>query len=90
MANTVRAGGRALVPVWSLGRAQELLLILEEYWRNHPEIQSIPIYYASRLAYQALKVFRVRSNHCSGQRGAEQCGTRAERASSCVVERMGG
>ncbi|KAL6329475.1 hypothetical protein AAG906_021170 [Vitis piasezkii] len=31
----------------SLGRAQELLLILEEYWSNHPELHNIPIFYAS-------------------------------------------
>ena len=37
-------GGRALLPVFALGRAQELLLILDEYWGRHPEYQKIPIY----------------------------------------------
>lgn len=26
------------MPVFALGRAQELLLILEDYWHTHPEV----------------------------------------------------
>lgn len=33
-----------LLPVVALGRAQELLLILEEYWSRHPELHGVPIY----------------------------------------------
>ncbi|KPP76266.1 cleavage and polyadenylation specificity factor subunit 3-like [Scleropages formosus] len=46
----VNREGRCLIPVFALGRAQELLLILDEYWQNHPELHDIPIYYASSLA----------------------------------------
>ena len=35
-----------LLPVVALGRAQELLLILEEYWSRHPELHGVPIYQA--------------------------------------------
>lgn len=42
--------GHALIPVFALGRAQELLLILDEYWEANPQLQSVPIYYASALA----------------------------------------
>jgi cleavage and polyadenylation specificity factor subunit 3 len=35
----VRRGGSCLIPVFALGRAQELLLILDEYWRNNAELQ---------------------------------------------------
>ena len=35
----VTRGGRCLIPVFALGRAQELLLILDEYWAAHPELQ---------------------------------------------------
>ncbi|KAL3809658.1 hypothetical protein ACHAXA_000341 [Cyclostephanos tholiformis] len=52
----VTGGGRCLIPVFALGRAQELLLILDEYWREHPNLQSIPIYYASKMASRALSV----------------------------------
>ena len=36
----VARGGRCLIPVFALGRAQELLLILNEYWAAHPELVS--------------------------------------------------
>lgn len=36
--NIVRRGGRCLIPVFALGRAQELLLILDEYWEKHPDV----------------------------------------------------
>jgi cleavage and polyadenylation specificity factor subunit 3 len=52
-----KRGGKCLIPVFSLGRAQELLLILEEYWQTHPEMQKIPIYHASRLAAMSLNLF---------------------------------
>lgn len=47
-------GGRCLIPVFALGRAQELLLILDEYWASHPELHDIPIYYASSLAKKCM------------------------------------
>ncbi|KAG5221967.1 cleavage and polyadenylation specificity factor [Salix suchowensis] len=47
--STLSQGGRVLIPAFALGRAQELLLILDEYWSNHPELHNIPIYYASPL-----------------------------------------
>jgi len=52
--------GKCLLPVFALGRAQELLLILDEYWAAHPSLQSVPIYYASELAKKALTAFQVR------------------------------
>jgi cleavage and polyadenylation specificity factor subunit 3 len=52
-------GGRVLMPVFALGRAQELLLILDEYWGRHPEFQKIPIYYASNLARKCMLVYQT-------------------------------
>ena len=52
-------GGRVLMPVFALGRAQELLLILEEYWARHTEFQKIPIYYASNLARRCMLVYQT-------------------------------
>ena len=43
-------GGKVLLPVVALGRAQEVLLILEDYWVKHPELRGVPIYQASALA----------------------------------------
>ncbi|KAF1780865.1 Beta-Casp domain [Phytophthora cactorum] len=58
----VRRGGRCLIPVFALGRTQELLLILDEHWRSHPDLQDIPIYFASKLAAKALRVYQTYIN----------------------------
>lgn len=58
----VRRGGRCLLPVFALGRAQELLLILDEFWESHPELNNIPIYYASNLAKKCMTVYQTYTN----------------------------
>lgn len=58
----VNRGGRCLIPVFALGRAQELLLILDEYWGQHPELHDIPIYYASSLAKKCMSVYQTYIN----------------------------
>lgn len=58
----VRRGGRCLIPVFALGRTQELLLILDEHWQAHPDLQDIPIYFASKLAAKALRVYQTYIN----------------------------
>jgi cleavage and polyadenylation specificity factor subunit 3 len=58
----VSRGGRCLIPVFALGRAQELLLILDEYWQANPQLQNIPIWYASKLASRALRVYQTYAN----------------------------
>ncbi|TVU12817.1 hypothetical protein EJB05_46478, partial [Eragrostis curvula] len=60
--STVAQGGRVLIPAFALGRAQELLLILDEYWSNHPELHKIPIYYASPLAKKCMAVYQTYIN----------------------------
>ena len=60
--DTVTRGGRCLIPVFALGRAQELLLILDEYWSQHPELHDIPIYYASSLAKKCMAVYQTYIN----------------------------
>ena len=55
-------GGSCLIPVFALGRAQELLLILDEYWASHPSLHSIPIYYASFLAKRCMMVYQTYLN----------------------------
>lgn len=57
--NIVSRGGRVLLPVFVLGRAQELLLLLDEYWSAHPELQKIPIYYASSLARKCITIYQT-------------------------------
>ena len=55
-------GGKVLLPVVALGRAQELLLILEDYWVKHPELKGVPIYQASALAKRAMTVYQTYIN----------------------------
>ncbi|ORY84136.1 Endoribonuclease YSH1 [Leucosporidium creatinivorum] len=56
--NIIRRGGRVLLPVFALGRAQEILLILDEYWSEHPELHHIPIFFVSSLAIKCMDVYR--------------------------------
>ena len=55
----VKRGGHVLMPTFALGRAQELLLILDEYWKNHPDLHNVPIYYASSLARKSMAVYQT-------------------------------
>jgi cleavage and polyadenylation specificity factor subunit 3 len=55
----IRRGGHVLLPSFALGRAQELLLILDEYWKKHPELHNVPIYYASSLARKCMAVYQT-------------------------------
>ena len=60
---TVTNGGRCLIPVFALGSAQELLLILEEHWRkDSARLHDIPIYYASALAAKCMNVYQTYIN----------------------------
>lgn len=55
----IQRGGHVLMPTFALGRAQELLLILEEYWKKHPELHNVPIYYASNLAKKCMAIYQT-------------------------------
>ncbi|KAI5173017.1 cleavage and polyadenylation specificity factor subunit 3 [Pancytospora epiphaga] len=60
--DVVLRGGRCLLPVFALGRAQELLLILEEHWHANPNLKSVPIYYVSALARRCMTVYQTYVN----------------------------
>jgi len=47
-----------LIPIFSSGRAQELQLIVEEYWAAHPELQDVPVYFVSNLAKKCTSVYQ--------------------------------
>lgn len=38
---------------------QELLLMLEEHWETHPELQAVPIYQASGMMHKSLRVYET-------------------------------
>ncbi|OAG31342.1 cleavage and polyadenylation specificity factor subunit 3 [Nematocida displodere] len=58
----VKRGGKCLLPVFALGRAQELLLILDEFWESRRDLQGIPIFYASALAKRCMAVYQTYLN----------------------------
>lgn len=60
--NVINRGGKVLMPVFALGRAQELLLILEDYWQRHPDLQKIPIYYTGNTARKCMVVYQTYIN----------------------------
>ncbi|KIX07893.1 uncharacterized protein Z518_02547 [Rhinocladiella mackenziei CBS 650.93] len=62
VSNILNRGGKVLMPVFALGRAQELLLILEDYWQRHPELQKIPIYYTGNTARKCMVVYQTYIN----------------------------
>ncbi|WVO24120.1 endoribonuclease YSH1 [Cryptococcus decagattii] len=59
VANIVRRGGRCLMPIPSFGNGQELALLLDEYWNDHPELQNIPVYFASSLFQRGMRVYKT-------------------------------
>ena len=61
----VKQGGKCLLPVFALGRAQELVLLLEEYWEKNPDIQRVPIYYCTPMANKCLRIFETYTALCS-------------------------
>jgi cleavage and polyadenylation specificity factor subunit 3 len=63
--DVVKQGGKCLLPVFALGRAQELLLLLEEYWEKNPELQKVPIYYCTPMANKCLRIFETYTALCS-------------------------
>lgn len=72
-------GGRCLLPVPAIGNAQELMLILEDYWTRHSKFQQYPIYYASALARKCMIVYQTyidaMNDNIKGKFQASQTGT---------------
>ncbi len=57
--DVITRGGKCLLPVFATGRAQELLLILDEYWEaNISRLKDVKIYYASSLANDSIEIFK--------------------------------
>ncbi|XP_049847825.1 uncharacterized protein LOC126304695 [Schistocerca gregaria] len=56
---TIKGGGRVLLPIFALGRAQELLLIIDEFWKGHPDLQKVPVYFATSLGKKCMTVYQT-------------------------------
>ena len=55
---TITGGGHVLLPTFAVGNAQELLLVLDEYFEKHPALHGVPIYYASGLAKKTMPIYQ--------------------------------
>ncbi|KGG52854.1 hypothetical protein DI09_12p220 [Mitosporidium daphniae] len=51
-------GGKVLIPVFALGRAQELCLVVESYWERMG-LQSIPVFFNAGLTERANAIYRI-------------------------------
>ena len=55
--------GKVLIPVFALGRAQELMILLESYWDRMD--LNIPIYFSAGLAQKANDYYKFFVNWCN-------------------------
>eukprot|EP01135_Chromosphaera_perkinsii_P008494 Nk52_evm62s1360 gene=Nk52_evmTU62s1360 len=53
----VENGGKVLIPVFALGRAQELCILLETYW-DRMNLSHIPIYFSAGLTEKANHYYK--------------------------------
>jgi KH/beta-lactamase-domain protein len=60
---TLKRGGKVLVPVFAVGRAQELMIVLEEYMR-HGMIDEVPIY-IDGMIWEATAIHTARPEYLS-------------------------
>ncbi len=51
-------GGKVLIPVFALGRVQELCILLESYWERMG-LSAIPIYFSAGMAETANEYYRI-------------------------------
>lgn len=62
----MQRGGKCLLPVFSAGRAEELLFILDEFWdENLEELKNIRIYYTIELIEKCKKIYEIYINMLS-------------------------
>ena len=60
---TLKRGGKVLVPVFAVGRAQELMIVLEEYM-HHGMIEEVPIY-IDGMIWEATAIHTARPEYLS-------------------------
>ncbi|KAK3246859.1 Integrator complex subunit 11 [Cymbomonas tetramitiformis] len=61
----IKDGGKVLIPVFALGRAQELAILVEEYWERVG--LTAPIYFSAGLTAKANLYYKLLINWTSAQ-----------------------
>ena len=60
MSDTIDNGGKVLIPVFALGRAQELCILLETYFGRIKS--NVPVYFAAGLIEKASFYYKLFEN----------------------------
>ncbi|KAF8822631.1 cleavage and polyadenylation specifity factor protein [Cardiosporidium cionae] len=60
----VKRNGKCLLPVFALGRAQELLFILEEFWNQNVDLQKVPLLNISSMSGKSMLIYETFINMC--------------------------
>lgn len=55
---TVENGGKVLIPVFALGRAQELCILLEQFWERM-SMNHVPMYFSMGLSEKATNFYKL-------------------------------
>ncbi|KAI9103139.1 beta-lactamase-like protein, partial [Phlyctochytrium arcticum] len=56
----VKSGGKVLIPVFALGRAQELCILVESYWERMEDLRGkVPVYFSAGLTERANEYYKL-------------------------------
>lgn len=56
----VNQGGKVLVPVFALGRAQEMLILIQGYWqRMHDLALKVPVFFSAGMTERANEYYKL-------------------------------
>lgn len=62
--NTIKRGGKVLIPVFAVGRAQELMIVLEEYIKSGYLNKNVPVY-IDGMIWEATAIHTARPEYLS-------------------------
>jgi len=69
----VQRGGKVLIPVFAVGRAQELMILVEEAWQRLGLVGKVPILFSGHMAARANGLYRAMVRvWCSGYVGLDR------------------
>uniref|UniRef100_A0A7S3QU97 Metallo-beta-lactamase domain-containing protein n=1 Tax=Dunaliella tertiolecta TaxID=3047 RepID=A0A7S3QU97_DUNTE len=61
----IQRGGKVLIPVFAVGRAQELMILVEEAWQRLGLVGKVPIFFSGHMAARANGLYRSMVNWAS-------------------------
>jgi len=70
----VNRGGKVLIPVYAVGRAQELMILVEEAWQRLGLVGKVPIFFSGHMAARANGLYRAMVRQSGGAHGRMRVG----------------